>query len=254
MKRIEQFVSVFGRLVLLAMALLLSHAALAGSLPQHFAVLQIGTTVYQNVTVTTKADTYIVFSHAEGLGSAKVAQLSDSQKEQLGYARTPAPKANSTNSAGKALASKAMALVQKPFGGGAGPGRGAVGSKLVLSLLGAGLMLHLFFALCCKLICEKAGADPGVLVWVPGLQPVPLFRAAGMSGWWYLSLFVPLLCLVPAFVWPFKIAETRGKTVWTAVLLLVPVTHLFAFLYLAFSTAAEPKEERRIEIMTLEAA
>ena len=62
-----------------------------------------------------------------------------------------------------------------------------------------------------------------------------MLRAAGMSGWWFLAYFVPLLNLVPLILWPLKIAKARGKSVWVGVLLLLPVINLFAFLYLAFS-------------------
>ena len=54
-----------------------------------------------------------------------------------------------------------------------------------------------------------------------------------------LAMFVPLLNVVAQILWCFKITEARGKSVWVAVLLIVPGPSLFAFLYLAFSDAAE---------------
>jgi apolipoprotein N-acyltransferase len=106
------------------------------------------------------------------------------------------------------------------------------------------------------LICRKAGNPPGILVWLPVLQSFPLLRAAGMSGWWFLAVFVPVLNLVPAILWPFKIAKARGKSVWVGVLLLLPVTNYFAFLYLAFSNGARVDEDEEAEskIMSLQAA
>ena len=94
------------------------------------------------------------------------------------------------------------------------------------------------------LICRKTGNPPGVLVWVPVLQLFPMLRAAGMSGWWFLAYFVPLLNLVPPILWSLKIAKARGKSVWVGVLLLLPVTNLFAFLYLAFSDGASAKRTK----------
>jgi uncharacterized membrane protein YhaH (DUF805 family) len=70
-----------------------------------------------------------------------------------------------------------------------------------------------------------------------------MLRAAGMSGWWVLACFVPVLNLVPVILWPLKIAKARGKSVWIGVLLLLPVANVFAFLYLAFSNGAAEEEE-----------
>jgi len=104
------------------------------------------------------------------------------------------------------------------------------------------------------LICQKTGTSPGLLVWLPVLQLIPLLRAAGMSGSWFLAYLVPGLNIVAQVVWSVKIAKTRGKTGWVALLLLLPLVNLLAFLYLAFSEEAPAKEERPIEIMTLETA
>jgi hypothetical protein len=61
---------------------------------------------------------------------------------------------------------------------------------------------------------------------------------------------------VPLVLWPLKIAKARGKSVWVGVLLLLPVTNLFAFLYLAFSDGVsdEADEGPEPKIMTLETA
>ena len=75
---------------------------------------------------------------------------------------------------------------------------GLIGPKLILAVLGVLLLLYLFHCYCCMLICRKTGKPPGVLVWLPVLQLFPLLRAAGMSAWWFLACFVPVLNLVPA--------------------------------------------------------
>ena len=122
--------------------------------------------------------------------------------------------------------------------------------------VGMVLLFYLFHCYCCMLICRKAGHPPGLLVWLPGLQLIPLLRAAGMSAWWFLAFFVPLLNLVPSILWPFNIAKTRGKSVWVAIMLLLPITSIFAFLYLAFSNgaAAEEDEGSESKVMSLAAA
>jgi hypothetical protein len=77
-----------------------------------------------------------------------------------------------------------------------------------------------------------------------------------MSGWWFLAYFVPVLNIVAQVLWCFNISKARGKSVWVGVLLLLPVTGLFAFLYLAFSNVvpADEDEEPEPKIMTLQAA
>jgi len=56
-------------------------------------------------------------------------------------------------------------------------------------------------------------------------------------------------------LWPLKIAKACGKSVWIGVLLLLPVTNLLAFLYLAFSGGAaesddEPPEPKVMSLQT----
>jgi hypothetical protein len=65
-----------------------------------------------------------------------------------------------------------------------------------------------------------------------------------------------VLDLVPAVLWAFKIAEARGKSVWVGVLLLLPITNVFAFLYLAFSNGGPVEEDEGPEpkVMSLQVA
>ena len=86
------------------------------------------------------------------------------------------------------------------------------------------------------------------------LQLIPLLRAAGMSPGWVLAFLVPVLNIVAQIVWSFSITKARGKSAGVGLLLLLPITSLFAYIYLAFSSGAPKKEERVVEIMTLECA
>ena len=100
----------------------------------------------------------------------------------------------------------------------------------------AGLVLCYFiFCYCSMLICKKAGHEPGVWVWIPVVQTFPLLKAAKMSGWCFLLLLVPFVNFVVLIVGCVKICQALGKTVWLAVLLLLPLTNVLTFLYLAFS-------------------
>jgi len=230
-------------------------------------VLQTRTAVYTNVTVTTAAKNYIFILHAGGMASVKVADLPVEVQQQLGYGIAKDSKSSTNTVTGWANREMAKLQVNKVFGGRfdrtwhnrAPAGLGSLGfisSKLLPFLLGMSLLFYLFYSYCCLLICRKAGKPPGVLIWVPLLQCIPMLRAAGMSSWWFVAFFVPLLNLVPSVLWPLKIVKARSKSIWVGVLLLLPVANLIAFLYLAFSDAAPANEDEEPEpkVMTLEAA
>jgi hypothetical protein len=237
-----------------------------GAQEDKFDVLQTKTVTYTNVTVTTKAKNYIFILHASGMTSLKVADLPTEVRQQLGYAVADAAKGSTNTAAG--WASREIAKISVPqmkvlgnrleqtWRGHPPAALALISPKLIFAILGALLLVHLFYCYCCMLICRKTGNPPGVLVWVPLLQLIPMLRAAGMSGWWFLAYFVPLLNLVPTVLWPFKIAKARGKSFWVGVLLFLPVANFVAFLYLAFSDAARAEEDEGPEpkVMSLQVA
>ena len=212
-------------LMLAAYAVLPSSAD--GATESKLEVLQTKTATYTNVTVTTKAKGYIFIVHDRGMASLKVADLSPEVQQQLGYSVAGAAK-HSTNTAvawtkrevarlaGPEVKALETRLQQKWSGHPPAEAvlRGMIGPQQVLAFLGVLLAFHLFYSYCCLLICRKTGNPGGFWVWVPLFQFLPLLRAAGMSRWWFLACFVPLLNLVPAILWPLKIATARGKSVW----------------------------------------
>jgi hypothetical protein len=230
-------------------------------------VLQVGERTYQNVTVTTKAKDYIFIVHSSGMTSIKVKELPDEIREQLGYASASRSKLQ----ANEATASTRQTIVT---GGGAliegiqtksaqAWYRTGLESKiqllrtypelvvLVATLL---LMAHIFCAYCCLLICRKSGNFPGILVWLPLVQVVPMLRAASMSTWWFGVLFMPGLNLLLYVVWCVRIVEARQKTAPLVILLLFPLTSWFAFLFLAFSKDSRDGVKMQVETMALEPA
>ncbi len=111
---------------------------------------------------------------------------------------------------------------------------------------------YFFFCYTAKLICQKAGARPGALIWLPIVSVFPLLRAARLPGWTaLLFLLSPLITLVTqnpwaaiggggfvflfCIVWCFRIVHARGKGILTALCLIFPVTSPVAWLYLAYS-------------------
>jgi hypothetical protein len=118
------------------------------------------------------------------------------------------------------------------------PAKGGLG--VFFGLLGALWLLH---SLLCSMICKKAGHSGGLLVWLPILQAIPMFRAAGMSGWWLLGMCIPLVNLIGAILWCVKICEARGKGFFTIICLILPPTSLLALLYLALSNGHKESVE-----------
>jgi hypothetical protein len=102
-----------------------------------------------------------------------------------------------------------------------------------------------FFCYCCWQICRKTSNRGGLLVWLPGFQMVPLLRAAGMSPWLFFTLFIPPISPFVMIVWCFRICRVRQKSAFTAVLLVLPVTNILAFIYLALSGYGPEEEAER---------
>jgi hypothetical protein len=230
-----------------------------------FDVLEVGTRTYTNVTVTTRSKDYVFLVHKDGMVSIKKSELSQEALEKLGY--IPKPR---TNTVTAALAKATLEKIDNPqvqqlqqklaINPATGlPKLPPINPWMVGAVLGGVFLVYLFFCYCAMLICQKAGHPPGALVWIPILQLIPLYRAAGMSAAWVLACLVPVLNIVAQVLWCVKIVKARGKSVWVTILLILPMTNLFAFLYLAFSSAAaagkeKEKVERRPQLMTLEAA
>lgn len=235
------------------------------TLEDTFEVLQIGTRTYKNVTVTTKAKNYIFILHSTGMTNIKVADLSPTVREKLGYNALAAAEAAKKSSGptgwakqtlGKLEPAKMKELGQSWKGHPAAIVRQWIRENqvLFLGMVLCSVALYALLSYAGLLICRKTNVDPGLVIWIPVLQLIPLLRAADMSPGWFLAYLIPVFNVLAYIVWSARIAQARGKSGWIAFLLLLPVTSLFAFLYLGFSGTDADKEDRRIEIMTLEAA
>ncbi len=250
--------------------LLTSNQALGGTPSTELVldVLQIGTQTYTNVTVTTRSQQYVLFLHAAGMKSYKLSELTAEEREKLGYGtpKEEKPAAHSAQTWAKQTLAKVDApqwkAVEQKVREALRTGkvgdldlRAAITPKLMVAFIVTLLVLHLFFSYCCALICVKAGEPPGLLVWLPVLQLIPLLNAARMSPLWFLAWFIPVVNIIASVMWAFKIADARGKSFLVGIMLLLPLLNVLAFLYLAFSNGAKAeKKERKIEIMTLETA
>lgn len=228
-----------------------------------FPVLTIGTQSYTNATITTRNKDYVFLMHAGGLVNLKLANLAPEDRAKLGLA--PASQADKQGWTRKVLAKNPVKEVQEiksdlsTIAQDSGFTLPAVAPSrnLILAVCGILLFMFLFWSYCSALICQKTGNPGGVLVWIPVLQLIPMLRAAGMSVWWSLAFLVPILNLVAQIIWTIRIVEARGKGLLCTIFMFLPVTNLFAYLYLAFSEAAdgvETTDRSKENLMSLEAA
>ncbi len=113
-----------------------------------------------------------------------------------------------------------------------GSGLGALGA---VGGLVFGLAIYLFLSFCLKLICEKAGHDPGILIWIPIIQVFPLLKVAGMPAWYVILLLIPFINIVVGLMLWWKICEARKKSPWLVLILFIPLVNVLFIPYLAFS-------------------
>ena len=111
----------------------------------------------------------------------------------------------------------------------------AMGLGLILFFLVIGLAFYVFYCFCAKRICEKCGVNPGILIWIPIANLIPLLQVAKMPVWMILLFLVPLINLVVAIMMWVKICQARGKSGWLVILLFIPIANIVFFPYLAFS-------------------
>lgn len=231
---------------------------------ESFDVLKVGTHTYKNVTVTTKQKDYIFIMHSDGMNNIKVSELTPELREMLGY-NAAAAEAEKKSKAMPVWAKQAMAKIDLPqlkqlsasfIHPAASNFKGFTHSNIFLPTLGIFAVSYLLFCYCSLLICQKTGNDAGLAIWIPLLQIFPLLRAAGMAPGWFFVFLLPIVNIIALITWSVNIAQARGKSGWVALWLVLPLTNLLAYFYLAFSTT--PKKAKhsvsRVEIMTLETA
>ncbi len=251
---------------------------------EKFDAFRAGSNTFLNVAVLSANRTDIFLQHSGGLVNVKVKDVDPEILKQLGYkvaepesktgknALGPISNQMITNLTQKLEANPQYQALENRWHAQLAPRMPPNSKGLIAGVIGAFVAVYLFFSFCCMLIVKKTGNQPGILVWLPIVKMLPLIRAAGMPGWWFLLWIMPLLfaliaipliviatipaswlpfiCLPASIVslvsgvfWCFKIVETRGKSVLWAILLLLPVTNLLAFLYLAFSDGAAPDDK-----------
>lgn len=228
----------------------------------HVDVLQTRTGTFTNVTVVKITSKDIFIRHASGIGNVKIDDLDNEALVKLGLANPSSRPSGATNenpasgwvdifsnpddatrsSPVRFFNKESLPVSMSKLTSFSATSAWRLGVAVLLVGLALVLGMYLFYCYCLKLICIKAGHTPGFLIWLPVLQLFPALRAADMSPLWFIAFFVPVLNVVAVIVWCLKIVEARRKSVLVAILLILPVTDLFAFLYLAFSDSAKKED------------
>jgi hypothetical protein len=206
-------------------------------------VLKTRTETYNNVTLISHTPTHLFIQHSRGVADVKIHELDAATLKALGVDvpddMNPDAASKNANPVAQLFKEDGTMAVELPpaVKNHLPPGISLppLTRTLVLSVLAGLAVFHLFFSFCAMQICRKAGSNPGPLIWLPVLQVIPMVRAAGMSGWWFVAWFVPVVNLIAQILWCVKIVQARGKGFLTTVLLILPGTNILAFLYLAFS-------------------
>ncbi len=110
-----------------------------------------------------------------------------------------------------------------------------IGLALLLTIIVFSLGIYLFFCFCMKRICEKAGHEPGILIWFPIVNLIPQLTAAKLPIWFIVLFFIPVVNLgIIIYLW-IKLCEARGKPGPLGILIIVPLANLGLICWLAFA-------------------
>jgi hypothetical protein len=190
---------------------------------------------YSNVVIFSKSATHVSISHAGGMASIKAKSLDMITQRKLGFATAEEPKGELSSIAMAPGADPRIREIQERVQRNVEDFIQQVDKKTLYEILALIGILYLFFCYCCMQICRKTSNRAGLLVWVPGLQMIPLLRAAGMSPWLFLLLLIPGVNVIVEIAWCVRICRVRQKNSLLALLLIIPATFPMAFVYLALS-------------------
>jgi len=96
--------------------------------------------------------------------------------------------------------------------------------------------IYVFYCYCLKRIVEKCGEEPGVVIWIPILQMIPLFRIAKMNPWLILLTLVPLVNLIVVIMVWIKVLNALGRDGIMVLLVL-----FLGFIYIPYLALSSDK-------------
>jgi len=221
---------------------------------EKFDTLVVGSSTYSNVTVLNKTRTDLFITHYWGMANLKVRDLDQATQVKLGYLlpedikeakpffKVPDMVAGLDTSSIKDKQERLKAEMQ--LAAQFGPMLDLaekIDDRVSYGIVGGIALIYLTWCFLCRQVCKKTGQPPSPLIWMPLLKQFPMMKAANMPAWWFLLNFLGLWG-IRSLVWCFKIASARGKHWFVGLLLVLPVTNILTFLYLAFSAGEDANE------------
>jgi hypothetical protein len=106
----------------------------------------------------------------------------------------------------------------------------------IIGLFGFVFFVALYIGLCfcLKKICLRCGKDPGVLIWIPIVQLLPMIEMVGLPPVYIIAFFIPLVNFAAIVYLYWKICEKLGKPGFYSLAMLVPLLNIGLIVYLAF--------------------
>lgn len=225
--------------------------ALSLSAQERIPSVMAGGVTYSNVTVISRTATHISFKHAHGFASVRLDSLSSDNQTKVGYTPPPPPKSltdyttDFSQDLARLLNDPRLTTLEHQIRTEVERVIKEDDKVLLHSAAGGAACIYILFCLAVVKICRKTTVRPGLWAWLPGFQFIALFKAAGMSPWTYLLLYVPVVNVVVMIMWCFKICRMRQKPAALGFLLLVIPINILVFFYLAFSSQKNAPTVRR---------
>jgi len=86
-----------------------------------------------------------------------------------------------------------------------------------------GLIMYIYTSAAYMSLAKRLGLENTWFAWIPILRCIQRFQIAGMSGWFTLLMFIPLVNTVLAIIALMKTCERRGMNKALGLLGLVPI-------------------------------
>lgn len=244
----------------LAAGCLLSAALTARGANERFAELKVKGKTYTNAVVTGRTEKDLFIRHSGGFVTVKFSELDRATLQELGITTPPSPSSSKAGSSKAADTKTADAKTADAKSGNADPedeessaqetkiklpeSLAFLGSWQVELGLTIGVMLgYILFSRSCYLLCRRAGAPSDLLVWFPLLKRLALFKAVGVSWWWFfLGFIIPFVGACAWILCCIRLCETFHCTRWWTLIMIWPLIGWPVFMYLAWTSRADDAE------------
>ena len=128
------------------------------------------------------------------------------------------------------------------YGPAYGPTSGAISSGFFWAIGLVSLAIYLYFAFALMSIAKKTGTPNGWFGFIPILNVYLVTQIAGVSGWWTLSVLLPIIPFIGSLamlgvsiylIW--LVSEKCGKPGWWSIVItFVPIVNLILMGILAW--------------------